>query len=492
MRCTNCGYALWNLMARECPECGQSFRPSDYEFVPNTVEFRCPHCRSAHVGDGASGRPASHEIDCKGCGTRITVDEMTVVPREGVREEQTRPGLMPWLERQRIGRARALGLTVHHALFRPRAMIRGVPRNAPTGELLALGSWFVFIASLCGILPLFWWDHWDTWYAWSPDVFDWVEFTLTVIGSSILVLGLVAVSAMLVHLALRLTGSNRGSLDRTIHAVACSAPTMIIIAIPILGWLFGWIAWAISATIMLREAHGVSYRRAGVAVLALPVTLVMILTIVAALVAFDARTRVDPWSNPMMGLHYGILSYSWQQNGSGPDHVAELLLSYGVAVSRSGDIPFCHPGTRTTPSEVPLGTATLEEFIDMDSRSRFSILAELLANLPQDIVAHRLGDYVFTYHGGQVNSHDPSFWHFIMLPDPDQNEIASWSDVEVLAGDGSIQRMTYRQLLEMIPAQNSYRQGIGLQPLPNPATVTHSAPAVFTPDRATDVPDVTD
>ena len=57
MHCQTCGYSLWNLAARECPECGARFLPGDFEFVPGTVQFCCPHCRHARHGTDDSGEP---------------------------------------------------------------------------------------------------------------------------------------------------------------------------------------------------------------------------------------------------------------------------------------------------------------------------------------------------------------------------------------------------------------------------------------------------
>ena len=38
--------------------------------------------------------------------------------------------------------------------------------------------------------------------------------------------------------------------------------------------------------------------------------------------------------------------------------------------------------------------------------------------------------------------------------------------------------MTYAELKAALPAQNAHRATLGLQPLPDPATVTHGAPGL--------------
>ena len=37
MKCRACGYPLWNLRERICPECGSPWLPSDVDFVPNVA-----------------------------------------------------------------------------------------------------------------------------------------------------------------------------------------------------------------------------------------------------------------------------------------------------------------------------------------------------------------------------------------------------------------------------------------------------------------------
>ncbi len=87
MRCTSCDYALWNLKTRRCPECGRAFRPGDYEFVPNSVQFCCPHCNQAYYGTGPKGHLVPEEFDCVRCSRRIGMDEMALLPAEGVDEK---------------------------------------------------------------------------------------------------------------------------------------------------------------------------------------------------------------------------------------------------------------------------------------------------------------------------------------------------------------------------------------------------------------------
>ena len=55
MRCKNCDYRLWNLVSRQCPECGTEFLPHEFEFVLNSVRFCCPYCQQDYYGTGDKG-----------------------------------------------------------------------------------------------------------------------------------------------------------------------------------------------------------------------------------------------------------------------------------------------------------------------------------------------------------------------------------------------------------------------------------------------------
>ena len=89
MRCWHCDYSLWNLKTQNCPECGAGFRPSDREFVANSVRFCCPHCDQAYYGTGPKGHLEPDRFDCVQCGKSITMDEMLLLPVEGLQGYQT-------------------------------------------------------------------------------------------------------------------------------------------------------------------------------------------------------------------------------------------------------------------------------------------------------------------------------------------------------------------------------------------------------------------
>src|SRR5437870_10981399 len=103
MHCKTCDYPLWNLKARQCPECGTPFLPSQFNFVINSVRFCCPHCDQTYYGTGERGHLVPSSFVCVNCARPIAMDEMVLRPAEGVSEQQTQTDRMPWLERAQRG-----------------------------------------------------------------------------------------------------------------------------------------------------------------------------------------------------------------------------------------------------------------------------------------------------------------------------------------------------------------------------------------------------
>lgn len=129
MRCKVCDYRLWNLPSRACPECGTAFRPSDYEFTPNSVQFCCPHCNQPYFGTDQKGHLVPRAFDCVQCGRHIDMDQMVLRPGEGVREEQTQQDRNPWLERRKVGWWKGWIKTVGLSLGIPTRLMRATPHG---------------------------------------------------------------------------------------------------------------------------------------------------------------------------------------------------------------------------------------------------------------------------------------------------------------------------------------------------------------------------
>jgi hypothetical protein len=80
MKCKQCGYSLWNLSTRKCPECGTYFKPSDYDLIPNSVRFCCPRCDQHYFGTSERGHLVPSSFNCVSCTQPIEMDQMVIRP----------------------------------------------------------------------------------------------------------------------------------------------------------------------------------------------------------------------------------------------------------------------------------------------------------------------------------------------------------------------------------------------------------------------------
>jgi hypothetical protein len=308
-----------------------------------------------------------------------------------------------------------------------------------------------------------------------------------------MVAGAIPLLALVTHAVLRLRGRPQHTVDRTIQAIAYSAGAGAACAVPCVGPFVGWIWWLVSAAVMVRITQNVSRGRATVAVFTLPLVLLLVITGLAGLVSW--------WTSSMFGggafggtgwtvqaqqtyaLNNGLIQYSWQNsNRSGPEHALELILVGNLGAWQWGTptvSPFCQPGTKTTPKDIPVGDATLEAFLAMSTSQKFGAAKALLETLPDGIVAHRVGDFVFTYHGAILSGSDPDLWTVVMVPDPGVNGTPGPQDPVHIGTDSyAVTEITYGELAKALKEQNAHRQTLGLAPLPDLVTITHAKPAV--------------
>jgi hypothetical protein len=138
MHCKTCNYTLWNLRSRTCPECGSLFKPSDFDFVPGSVQFCCPHCNQHYYGTSPSGHLTPRTFTCVSCQAPIDMDEMVLLPTEGLSEEQTRRANNPWLTGEGSFLQRWMR-TVGWAMTRPGQLIEGRRRRARWARRSASG-----------------------------------------------------------------------------------------------------------------------------------------------------------------------------------------------------------------------------------------------------------------------------------------------------------------------------------------------------------------
>ncbi len=487
MQCKKCGYRLWNLPSRVCPECGTPFSPSDYEFVINSVQFCCPHCQERYYGTSDKGHLVPIAFDCASCGQRIHMDEMILLPTVGVEEEQTQPDKMPWLDRRQRGLVGGWWSTVGMALFHPVRLMQCTPESSPGREawsfalvtnMLAvpLGCTLFGLMSLAGVFIATGGTS--------------VSMALVGVGiglaaglvfAAVGVLVIIAVWGWIAHSLLRLTGAVSGRLGRTYQAICYSSGANIVTALPVLGIYLGWVWWVVSAVLMVRTAQRVEGWRAAVAVLFLPALPFAALVGLYVYLAFAGIAQVAanmsgtfPRDAEVRATAEAVLAYAQQNKGRGPRHAVELVAEGYLAAS-----DLVSDGSATRESGVPVTTVTLLQFEALSGVDQAEVAEAAAAALPDQVTAHRLGDFVFVHHGIDMSQCDPRLWIVVLCLDPDVNPAptAIRGSIRVGQCDGAVRMIPASSLSNTLAEQNALRAEFALPPIPDPRTITHSEPA---------------
>ena len=421
---------------------------------------------------------------------------MVLLPAEGVAEARTKPDANPWLERKDRGFVKAWIATVGKSLAGQVPLMRGLgdqvrPAEAWRFALLTLLVWLgVGVA-----LPLFG-------FAAITSVGSGSRATAAIGFASGVTLGIAAVWFILVvlwslstHGLLRVTGGAPHTIGRTFEAILYSSGVTFPMAVPFFGVYCGstfvTIWWIVSAILMIVFGQKVHGGRATLATLAFPGVVVVAGYI--GLISYSVtQTRAmgpgGAWStgfSSVQTITTDVMDYARINNGSGPPHV--ILLLQRDAEPNAPVIPmwntsaddFVEYSTDTYTEDIPVDNATLDDFETLTSTERRAVVANVLDAMPDNVVAYRFGDYVFTYPGADLNTPDNLLWVVIMLPDPDVNSpLAPWQSIEVGLADKGVTIVQVKDLAMQIKSQNAHRATLGLPPLPDLTTVTHDAPAV--------------
>ena len=488
MRCKTCDYRLWNLVSRQCPECGTEFLPHEFEFVLNSVQFCCPYCQKAYYGTSPKGHLEPIEFDCVSCHRRIHMDQMVVLPTEGVEEDQTKIGQMPWLERKQIGTVRAWFRSVGMAMTRPGRLIEMVPINGSTGQAwwFAIITQTLLVVTTLGLGSVFMFAAMSSMgsFGGGPPRGTFFFYSFAPMAGAVWVLWLstIAVGGLVTHGLLRLTGKTSSGIGRTYQAIGFSSGANVISLIPCF-WYFGWIWWLVSAVIMVKFGQKVHGGRAALAVLAVPALAVVALfgAEIWLISTFSSRggafnVSMNAGGETQLVLD-GLLNSTTQNSGRWPAHAIELvndgsLSSYDLVTGISA----------TTTQGVPVGAGTLEQFDTLRASRKGAAVQAAMNALPPRTVAHRLGDFVFTYHGMDQDTVDGRCWVVVMTPDPGWNRQSAMRPV-IVAGlaDGSIVRIQRSRWQTRLNEQNALRVKNGLPQLPDLTKLTHRQPAVGGP-----------
>lgn len=470
MRCKGCDYPLWNLRARECPECGLGFRPSEFEFTLNSVRFCCPGCGQEYYGTGARGHLVPESFQCVSCGKPVTMDECVLLPTAGVEEEQTKVDEMPWFERSKKGVIAAWFSTVGRSMVAPGRLMDAIPEGAPSG--FVFGTVTTFLISLMAILPFFVLvGGVGTMVGGgggrrAMNVFASVAGGAvgTVVGALVGAAILLALWVVCAHAMLKLTGETAHPMKRTCQALSYSAGANVLCAIPCLSVYFGWlfvIWWIVAAAIMLARGQRVSGARATAAVVVPPLVLgvglggwlafVIYAGVTAATTALPQAVPTTPAPTPA-----AVVS-------------AATVLRALKAHAISGDVDW-----PSDPDEL------VNEYIvtDADFYPLTFPGLPMPAGVQGDPIAWRHGDYVFTFFGVSAALGNPDLWLFIQTPSPSGAARFTWTGPVYVGGlDGVVREYALgTEFDERLAMQNELRAKAGLPPLPDPTTVRVGSP----------------
>jgi hypothetical protein len=248
-----------------------------------------------------------------------------------------------------------------------------------------------------------------------------------------------------------------------------------------LGIYFGWIWWVISAVLMIKEGQKVSGGRAALAALTLPCSLIVIVIGFYALFMYSMLSGVGPFGGLAGGFKIqetqtvvtSLHLYADEHNGELPKHAIQLAEHEYLAA-----VDLVSLESESLEVNTPIGDTNLEQF-ELLSLSEQQNAAQMAADaLPDGVIAHRLGDFVFTYHGIDLDNVDPELWLAIWSPDPDQISAPLFYPlIPVGLADGTTRPLPQRRFAELLAEQNNLRSKYDLPPLPDPAKVTHAVAA---------------
>lgn len=491
MHCRNCDYPLWNLRARQCPECGLDFRPSEYDFVCNSVQFCCPHCNQAYYGTGERGTLVPRQFTCVSCGAPCEMDEMVLRPASGVTEAQTTLDEHPWTTRGGRGLIGRWFKTVGQAMVSPASLGRAIGAHPDLGAAWRFALITLAVVMIGGIgLPLgFLGAMALVQGSFDADMF--IFFSIAFLLYTGVQLFSFILWALIAHGVLRVSGGADGTIGRTFEVMLYSSGTTAGIAIPCIGPYCGsqifWVWWIVSACIMLSTAQRVHGGRATLSVLTFPVLAVLaaiLMQVGVMMFAVTAANRITPAGPVGVPGAVGITGqgearliaasmqqYAFGHNNQYPAHVLELA-GNGLL----DPYAFITNDSWTLPDEVPTPNGTLGDVMALEAAQIRPVARDAAAALPQNVVAYRFGDFVFTYPGITSQDLDPGLWVLILDWDPDANNSQN-DPVYVGTTAGGVITFPRPSMNGRLMEQNLLRAKYGLPPLPDPSTVTHGAPA---------------
>ncbi|MBX3378068.1 MAG: YIP1 family protein [Phycisphaeraceae bacterium] len=502
MHCPGCEYPLWNLKDRRCPECGKDFLPSQFKFVPRSVRFLCPHCNQQYFGTGVDGHLVPRSFTCITCGHGVDMDEMVLLPAEGLESEHTRVGVNPWIDRQRRGLLGRYFATVGKSLSGPTALIESTPVSSSAWRAMFFAAINLLAGPLLGVVTLL--LLYGAFGALGtrgggPGAVVFLGFAPLFAFAVVFMLVWLAGWAIFTHVLLMITGPTAGGFRRTIHCLCYSSSPGLLVSVPCLGgYLFPVaVVWQmIVASIMVHKGQRISGLRATFAVILPP--LVAGALIIAGLVwAFSAAMTAAASAGATLSTQMNLpvtmqsmrvqamasaLSSAAASSGRYPDHAVDLLINGSLT---SGD--FSLSSDPLASDSIIVGSTTLGRLSSLTPSAREAMIQKIVASQPGDVVAHRVGDFVFTYHGLTPAS-GTGLWLFIAeSPRGAPNQSPSNTTFGMVAQatdtffvcqvDGTLNAVPRAIFGSLLEAQNNLRAMHGLDPIPDLSTITASSPA---------------
>jgi hypothetical protein len=317
------------------------------------------------------------------------------------------------------------------------------------------------------------------------------------VGGGLLTLLTAWIWALITHGLLRMTGGCEHGFRRTLVAILYSSGTNAPMGVPCIGLYCGgwmlWLWWLISAVMMVVEGQRVRGMRATMCVAAFPLALVgATLAGYFALIYValsQARTTTVQAQIRAMGyqplaeattIGSALTQYAAAHNGEFPLHGLQLAVDGSLTAA-----DFVAWQVGHDESNVPVGPTNLTGFQLLGPNRARQAALDAGAVLPANVIAHRLGDVVFTYHGLNAHTADGRLWIAIIDADPGQAATSTGSLIPIaIAVDGSLTPLPPPTQNAALAAQNVLRARWGLPALPKPAEVTHAVPATASTGRA--------
>ena len=158
-------------------------------------------------------------------------------------------------------------------------------------------------------------------------------------------------------------------------------------------------------------------------------------------------------------------------SGAWPAHAGQFLIDGPLWIT-----DYISPMSATTRAHCRIDTITLADWEGLAPEARQGMVDRAVAAMPAGVVAHRLGDFVFTYHGIDPAAPDAGLWLVVEAWDPTTGA-GRQSDIFVLTVGGEVRSFPRDMVGPNLNTQNALRRSLGLAPLPDPFSVRAGRPA---------------